>query len=523
MSISRLSAATVASAEPGMLPKLPYDRAALQPGIVHLGLGAFHRAHQAVYTHQALEKAAGSEDASAWGIVGVSLRSAGVRDQLLPQDSLYTVHERSSGKTDTRLVGCLLRCLVAPEDPQAVLELLAGPSVRIVSLTVTEKGYCYLPATRALDVAHPDIVHDLDSANALCPRSAIGFLVHALRLRRERGVPPFTVLPCDNLPENGKTVAGVCRAFAAALDASGELPAWIDACAKFPSTMVDCIVPATKEEDIAAAASSSLGGLRDEAMVVCEPFRQWVIEDTFSAGRPAWEQVGAQLVADVLPFEDAKLRVLNGTHSTLAYAGALCGVDFIWQVMQRESLVSLARALLVNDTLPSLVPPEGVDLHAYARAILGRFENRALEHRTRQIAMDGSQKLPVRLLQTTWDRLGAGAVPLVTPFSVACWMRWVTRTDGEGKAIAVQDPLASRFAQIAEEGAAHASEGRAAFIGGKLLAVSEVFGLEDLVQNTAFVEPVLNHLAKLMEAGDDEAAVYAYVSSFVATLPASEL
>jgi fructuronate reductase len=409
-------------------------------------------------------------------------------------------------------IGCLQRCLVAPEDPVAVLDLLASPSVRIVSLTVTEKGYCYQPATRALDLENVDIVHDLHQEHAKTPRSAIGFLVQALKIRREVGVEPFTVVSCDNLPHNGKTLADICVAFAQQLDPNGDLAKWIASSVCFPSTMVDCIAPATKEADIAKASVDLLGGLRDEAMVVCEPFRQWVIQDCFGPlGRPPWEQVGAQLVQDVATFEDAKLCILNGCHSTLAYSGFLCGIEYIWQVMAREPFQELGKILLECDVLPVLAAPEGVDLEKYARTVLGRFENTALEHRTFQIAMDGSQKLPQRLLQTARRQLEQPSGKLqVIPFAVAAWMRYVSRLDEHGAAIRVQDPLAETFASIAVT-----AKGDAREVATKLLAVKSIFGDDILVQaKERFVEPIIMHLEKLMKAVDEE-AVYAYLSEFV--------
>eukprot|EP00929_Paragymnodinium_shiwhaense_P024378 TRINITY_DN15018_c0_g1_i2.p1 TRINITY_DN15018_c0_g1~~TRINITY_DN15018_c0_g1_i2.p1 ORF type:complete len:1045 (+),score=215.80 TRINITY_DN15018_c0_g1_i2:127-3261(+) len=501
------------------LPALQYSRRTLTPGIVHLGVGAFHRAHQAVYTHRALSKMPPSE-AEQWGIVGVSLRRPDVRDQLAPQDSLYTVHERSTGKTDVFIVGCLLRCLVAPENPLAVLELLARPSVRVVSLTVTEKGYCYEPASRKLDLKNADIIHDLAPENKYKPKSSIGFMVHALRLRRERGEGPFTVLPCDNLPDNGHVVAGICHDFALALEPDGKLAAWIKASVHFASTMVDCIVPATKATDIDVAAEMKLGGLRDEAMVVCEPFRQWVIEDNFGPlGRPPWETVGAQVVKEVGPFEEAKLSILNGSHSTLAYSGFLCGIEFIWQVMTRQPFQKLAQALVELDVIEVLDSPAGVDLRQYARAVLDRFENQSLEHRTFQIAMDGSQKLPQRILRNAKKRLDKGLKLHVMPFSVAAWMRYVSRVDAGGQAVRVQDPLAGRFAAISEE--LHASApGDARALATRLLAVTEeqdrpyiqVGGGVCLLQDSSYHKS--GH-------GQDEA--FAYLTEFVESFPSTSI
>jgi fructuronate reductase len=505
------------AAEVAGLSPLRYDRQKMVTGIVHLGVGAFHRAHQAVFHHKAL-LGMDQEESAKWGIVGVSLRSPGVRDQLAPQDCLYTVHERASQHTDVLLVGCLQQCLVAPEDPSAVVELLASPTVRIVTLTVTEKGYCYEPATRALDMKNADIAHDLQPEHARKPRSAIGFLVQALKMRRESAVEPFTVVTCDNLPHNGKTLADICIAFAAELDKTGDLSTWIISNVYFPSTMVDCIVPATKESDILNAASERLGGLQDQAMVVCEPFRQWVIQDTFGPlGRPPWDEAGVQLVQHVAEFEDAKLSILNGCHSTLAYAGFLCGIELIWQVMTRAPFRTLARALLECDVIPTLTPPEGVDLERYADTVLGRFANTALEHRTSQIAMDGSQKLPQRLLKTARKHLDNSAAQMqVIPFAVAARMRYVRRQDQDGEPIRVQDPLAESFANIARS-----AKGNAQTLATSLFGLTKVFGDDELVQaKDGFVEPVIQHLEELLKASDDD-AVFAYLSKFTESLPRS--
>lgn len=486
------------------------------PGIVHLGVGAFHRAHQAVFHHNALATM-DKDEASKWGIVGVSLRSPGVRDQLAPQDCLYTVHERASKDTDVVLVGCLQRCLVAPEDPGAVLELLASKSVRIVTLTITEKGYCYDPATRQLNLSHPDIIHDLDPNNAAKPKSAIGFLARALKMRKDAGIEPFTVVSCDNLPHNGKTVGDICVAFASALDATKALSSWMSRDVCFPSTMVDCIVPATKPADIEKASSEYLNGLRDEAMVVCEPFRQWVIEDRFGPlGRPPWDKVGVQIVQDVVAFEDAKLGILNGCHSMLAYSGFLCGIEYIWQVMSKEAFPKLCRAMLDLDVLPILSPPEGVDLHEYAGRVLHRFTNTALEHRTFQVAMDGSQKLPQRLLGSARKNLEQNRQMSVIPFAIAAWMRYVSRLDENGKAIKVQDPLADTFAAIAERHPNNAPE-----LAKALFAVKSVFGDDILVKSQKeVVDPVVKHLQTIIDAGSDS-AIYSLVSEFAAEVEGS--
>src|SRR3954452_1284789 len=283
--LPRLSPATIAQARPGTI--LPgYDRQALEVGMIHLGLGAFVRAHVATYTEDVLAIEAGP-----WGIAGVSLKRPDQRDRVQPQDGLYTTLQREGGGIQARVIGCLRQAIVAPEDPAALVRSMTAPSCRIVSLTITEKGYCHDPATGALDPTHPDIAHDLE--NPAAPRSAVGLIVAAMQARREAGLAPFTVLCCDNLPHNGVLLSGLVRDFAALRD--DALAAWIETNGAFPSTMVDRIVPALVPEDIQDAADTT--GLYDTAPVSHEPFRQWVIEDRFTTHRPGWEKVGAQLVS----------------------------------------------------------------------------------------------------------------------------------------------------------------------------------------------------------------------------------
>lgn len=410
-------------------------------GIVHLGIGAFHRAHQAVFTQEALEHE-GAEKGGNWHIVGVSLRSATVRDQLNPQDGLYTVVETASGSSKTKVISAVKNVLVAPENPKAVLDLLQDDRCKIISLTVTEKGYCHLPATGSLDLKHPDIEHDLKNPES--PKSAIAYLAYALAGRKASGNCVPTVLCCDNLPHNGSTLRKIVLEFAALLDQ--ELADWIQANVAFPNTMVDRIVPATQQEDIDELAQSA--GYYDFGMVKTEAFKQWVIEDQFTSGRPQWEAAGAMLVEDVAPFENAKLRLLNGAHSSLAYLGYLRGYEYVHQVMQDADFCKYLEALMLENIVPTLAAPEGLDLKAYSRSLLARFENSALNHRTYQIAMDGSQKLPQRLLHTITERLAAGEKIDYLVLAVAAWIRYSLGFDEKGEAIEVQDPLANDFKAI---------------------------------------------------------------------------
>ena len=415
-------------------PRLTRTAPRLDIGIVHLGLGAFYRAHGAVYIEDAIAASGG-----AWGILGVSLQSPTVRDQLTPQGGTYTALELTPAGATARHVQVVQDVLVAREDPQAVLAAMAGPAVRIVSLTVTEKGYCHNPSTGALNPDHPDIAQDLMQA---LPVSAPGFIVRALALRRAAGTPPFTVMCCDNLPNNGRVVRGVVLDLAHRIDPG--LADWIAREGRFPASMVDRIVPATKPEDIARV--ESLTGFHDAATVVHEPFRQWVVEDDFVGNaRPDLGAAGVQMVADVTPFEHTKLRMLNGTHSALAYLGYLAGHETIADTMADPVFAGFANRLWTREIIPALEAPEGVSLPDYAAALARRYANPGIRHRTWQIAMDGSQKLPQRILGTVATNLAQGRPCPGLMLAVAAWMRYVSGRDLQGGTIDVRDPLAAQL------------------------------------------------------------------------------
>jgi fructuronate reductase len=469
---------------PAAIDRPAYDPRAVQVGVVHLGVGAFHRAHQAVYLDDRLN--AGE---TGWGVIGASLRSPDTRDALHPQDGLYAVMVRSGEGTRTRVVGALRGLLVAPEDPERLIAAMTDPGVRIVSLTVTEKGYCHDPATGRLREDHPDIRRDLESP--LQPVSAPGFLVEALRRRRAAGVPPFTVLTCDNLPANGETVHRVISRFAHLRDP--DLGAWVAGEVACPSTMVDRIVPATTDADRAAAREAL--GVEDAWPIATEPFTQWVIEDRFPGGRPRLEEAGAQLVADVAPYELMKLRLLNGAHSTLAYLGYLAAYETVADVMADPAFARLIAGLMDEEVTPTLTLPAGADLAGYKRSLLARFRNPALRHRTWQIAMDGSQKLPQRLLGTVRDRLAAGAPIDRLALGVAAWMRYVTGLDERGAPIDVRDPLRERLRAITD-----AAGPDAARLAPALLSVREIFG-DDLPGDPRFSQPVTRALESLLRRG----------------------
>ena len=453
--------------------------------MVHLGVGAFHRAHIAVYLHDLLRT-----DPS-WGIIGASLRRPDTRAALAPQDFLYTLVERGSGDPTVRIIGSLLDVLDASTQRRALLLAMIDPQIRIVSLTVTEKGYCHDPASGQLDPDHPDIRHDL--AHPEEPVSAPGLIVRALDLRRAAAVKPFTVLSCDNLPANGEATARIVTQFAALRN--GGLADYIAGAVAFPSTMVDRIVPATTDDDRRRVLEAT--GVFDAWPVVTEPFSQWVIEDRFATDRPPLETVGAQLVTDVRPFERMKLRMLNGSHSTLSYLGYLAGYDHVDEVISNPAFHTLIRAFMTEEVMATLSGDLG-DLAAYRDTLLDRFANPVLKHRTWQIAMDGSQKLPQRLLGTIRDLLAQGRPITLTALGVAAWMRYATGIDERGCAIDVRDPLAERLRTIA------ASVGGApAQLVDSFLRVSDVFG-HDLPQCEAFRAALTRHFASLVQLGARE-------------------
>jgi fructuronate reductase len=480
--MKRLSLGELRSLPPA-IGRPGYDPAQIDVGILHLGLGAFHRAHQAVYTDDVL-----AADPR-WGVCGVSLKTPRSIEPLAAQDGLYTLLTRSGEGTVARVIGALRETMFAGAARADLIARFADPRILVVSSTVTEKGYCHLPATGALDDSHPDIVHDL--AHPDSPVSAVGIVVAGLAARRAAGAGPLTFGCCDNLPHNGRTVEQLVRALAERRDAA--LTRWIAANVAFPSTMVDRIVPATTAADLAEA--QRLLGVQDAAPVAAEPFGQWIIEDRFAAARPRWDDAGAQFTSDVAPFEFMKLRLLNGSHSTLAYLGFLMGHEFVWQASRDPLLAMLVERQMAEEIVPTLPPPSGIDLAQYCAALLVRFRNATLPHRTRQIAMDGSQKLPQRLLDTVRDRLAADASIGHLTLAVAGWMRYVSGRDEHGTPIDVQDPLAATFAQIARD--AHDDPGR---IADGLLDLQVVFGA-DLVAHAPFRAAVRAHAVDLFRDG----------------------
>jgi fructuronate reductase len=429
--VPRLSLATLASARIGTA-RFSYDRRRLRPRIVHLGLGAFFRAHGALFTEDVLADLDGD-----WGIIGASLKRPDQRNHLKPQDCLYTTVENGPNGQKARIVGCLLDILVGPENPGALLDRLSDRNTAVVTLTVTEKGYCHDPASGRLNADHPEIRHDVEHPDA--PQSAVGLITAALARRKGAGLPPFTVVTCDNLPHNGVLLEGLVHEFASLRDE--KLAAWVERTVPFPSSMVDRIVPAQAEADLSLI--EQLTGLHDAAPVMHEPFRQWVLEDRFvDRVRPRWEGAGVQFVSNVAPYEHAKLRMLNGSHSALAYLGYLAGHETIFDAVSDDMFARFIKRFWRDDVIPILPAPPGLNLEQYADQLFERYRNPAIRHRLWQIAMDGSQKLPQRLLSTVRDNLNRQRPFKFVALSVAGWMRYVSGIDEAGGAIDVRDPLA---------------------------------------------------------------------------------
>ncbi len=448
---------------------------------MHLGIGAFARAHLACYTQPLLQAD------PAWGILGVSLRRADSRDALAPQDFLYTCAERDGDGERLSIMGALAGVLVVPEAPGAVLARLADPAVRIVTLTVTEKGYHRAGASGGLDVDDPAIRHDLATPGA--PRTAPGLLVAALRMRRAAGLAPFTVLSCDNLPENGRSALRVVVEFADRVDS--VLGRFVAEQVAFPCCMVDRIVPATTDTD--RDRIDTVLGVADQWPVVCEKFTQWVIEDRFPQGRPAWEETGAEMVEDVRPYEEMKLRLLNGAHSSIAYLGQLAGWETVADAIADPSL-SAHVAALMREVATTLYVPASVDMPAYCRALLARFANPALRHRTAQIAMDGSQKLPQRLFAPALARVRVGQdVPRIA-LGIAAWLRFLQGRADDRSTLHVDDPKAETLTRAARA----AGDPRA--LCDAILAIRDVVP-SALAESVAFRNEVLTALDRLTTNG----------------------
>lgn len=452
---------------PSSLGRLPqamrrpaYDRSKLKPGMVHIGVGAFHRCHQAEYTEDLLEARFGP-----WGSVGINIRPPGLAETLGRQGGLYTRLIREGDRIEARVVGSICAVVDSVQDSAPALAVLARADIHAVTMTVTEKGYCHRPATGALDLGHPDIEHDL--AHPHDPRSLPGLIVRALELRMVSHGRPLTLLSCDNIPANGTILSTVVRALAERRSAA--LLKWIDANAAFPSAMVDRIAPAVTAADRDKVERDF--GYRDEAVAVCEPFRQWVIESRFAGPVPQWDLVGATFVANVEPFEHLKMRVLNGAQSTLSYLGVLAGYEHTCDDVADPLLAGFVRRMLMEETLPTLRPVPGIDAARYVEQSLARLANTAIRHRNHQIATDGSQKIVQRVLNPVRERLDRGQDVTLLAIPIAAWMAYLVRAaDRFGRQWPVTDPYAGRMAAIADR-----VGDDAAALAGEILSIDAIF------------------------------------------------
>jgi fructuronate reductase len=465
--MAQLSRSNLATLRPG--PWKPRDSGEhARSGVLHLGPGAFHRAHQAWYFDRALDQD------KRWGISGVSLRSNKVQDLLLPQDGLYTL-ACLDATTELRVIRAVREVLVADKQAEQVFKRFANPDLQIVTLTVTEKGYC-LGSDNQLDLGHEDVQRDI--ANPAQPRSAIGWLVAGLAYRRAANLPPVTIISCDNQPDNGLRLRSAVLTLAGKLDP--ELAAWIFDRITFPSSMVDAITPASTDALRTLVADTI--GVRDFAAVQREAFSEWVIEDHFAAAAPDFSALGVVLTHDVAAHERAKLRILNGAHSTLAYLGLLRGHSTVLEAMESDELATHVRALISDEILPSLRGDTTLDLTLYAQQTLHRFRNRALRHELAQIAWDGSKKLPYRILDTVRDNLQAGRSISRLATTIAAWLLFLQRAAALDQAIV--DPLSDSLLPLARRCNRNTREDVAQF-----LSASQVF-TADLATASSLIDAV---------------------------------
>ncbi|WP_104192690.1 mannitol dehydrogenase family protein [Cryobacterium sp. Y82] len=446
-----------------------YDRTGLTAGIMHFGVGGFHRAHQALMIDDLLSQGLARD----WAICGVGVLAgdARMRDVLAAQDGLYTLVEKhADGHLEGRVIGSIIDFMFAPDDVDAVIERMASPEVKIVSLTVTEGGYNINPVTGAFDLSNPQVQADL--APGAAPATVFGIAVEALRRRRDRGVTPFTVMSCDNLQNNGEVAHRTFVAFATARDA--ELATWIDVNVSFPNSMVDRITPGTTDADRALVAATF--GVLDAWPVVCEPFFQWVLQDSFTDGRPPYEHVRTQLVADVEPYELMKLRLLNASHQGLCYFAHLMGYRLVHDAAADPLIALFLRAYMDREGSPTLKPVPGIDLEAYKDELIERFSNPSVRDTVARLCNESSDRIPKWLVPVIVDQLVAGRSVQLSAAIVASWARYAEGTDEQGHPIEVADRLKER---VMNNAAGFAAD-RHSFLRDR-----DLFG--DLIDDTTFV------------------------------------
>ncbi|MDN5763265.1 MAG: mannitol dehydrogenase family protein [Microlunatus sp.] len=460
-----------------------YDRSAITTGIMHLGVGGFHRAHQALAVDRLLRLGQGFE----WGICGVGVLPGDrrMRQVMADQDCAYTLVEKSPDGTWTaRVIGSIVDYLFAPEDPEAVIERLADPAIKIVSLTVTEGGYNFSPVTGEFDLTNPSVATDL--AGERPPATVFGLVVEGLRRRRESAAGPLTVMSCDNIPGNGEVARRAFTAYAQALDP--DLADWIAAEVAFPNGMVDRITPVTTADDVAAITQRFR--IRDRWPVVAEPFFQWVLEDTFVAGRPAWSDAGVQLVADVEPYELMKLRLLNAGHQGLAYFGHLMGFQYAHDAAQDPTFAAYLLRYMRREAIPTLLPVPGIDLTAYTATLIERFGNGEVRDTVARLAAESSDRIPKWLVPVINANLAADGEIEVSAAIVASWARYAEGVDENGEPIELVD----RIADERSAAAARQTDDPLAFVRDR-----DLFG--DLTDQPRFVEAYLRALDSLHTRG----------------------
>lgn len=480
--MTRLTNASLNSL-PESVQRPTYDRSKIKAGILHFGVGAFHRSHQAL----ALDQLMAQGKANDWGIIGVGLLpgDSKMRDALKPQDCLYTlVTKFSDGKFQYQVIGSIIDYIFAPDDPQVLLEKLADPQIKIVSLTITEGGYSFDRVTGEFDPTTPAIAKDLVSTTN--PVSSFGYIVEGLRLRREKGIEPFTIQSCDNIQENGEVAKKMITAFAKMKDS--DLGAWIEANVAFPNSMVDRITPVTLPEDVAATEKHL--GLVDAWPVVCEPFFQWVIEDHFPLGRPKFEDAHVQMVKDVMPYELMKLRLLNGSHQGLCYFGRLSGYHYVHEVLQDPLISQFLTNYMNKEATPTLRPVPGVNLDDYKKQLIERFSNAQVKDTVARLAAESSDRIPKWLVPVIREQLAADRDVTLCAAIVASWARYDEEIDENGKPIDVVDPLKNELVAIAKT----QRQNPLAFIENKKL-----FG--DLAGDERFTKPYLAALDSLHKVG----------------------
>jgi len=480
--MNRLNSASLKSL-PESVVRPTYDRSKVKPGILHFGVGAFHRSHQAYALDQLMEQGKGND----WGIIGVGIlpSDSKMRDALKPQDCLYTlVTKFPDGNFHYQVIGSMIDYIFAPDNPQVLLEKLADPQIKIVSLTITEGGYSFDRVTGEFDPTTTGVAADLASDGA--PVSSFGYIVEGLRLRREKGIAPFTVQSCDNIQENGEVAKKMITAFAKLKNA--DLAAWIEANVAFPSSMVDRITPVTLPDDLMAA--EKILGFADHWPVVCEPFFQWVIEDHFPLGRPKFEDAKVQMVKDVMPYELMKLRLLNGSHQGLCYFGRLSGYHYVHEVLGDPLISQFLTNYMNKEATPTLRPVPGVDLDGYKKQLIERFSNPEVKDTVARLAAESSDRIPKWLVPVIKEQLAANRDVTLCAAIVASWARYDEEVDEDGKLIEVVDPLKKELVAIAKT----QHENPLAFIQNKKL-----FG--DLAADERFATPYLAALDSLHKVG----------------------